>query len=93
MVTAESWPSGGRFPITDETGTVRFTLVRNSLRDTAGLELAVIKRRRFRSETEILVTGQAPASVRPEDSGHSYDTFATGTCSPPHAIPPQTRIP
>jgi hypothetical protein len=72
-VTAESWPSRGRFPITDETGTVRFTLVRSSLRDTADVELAAIKRRRFRSETDILLTGQAPVSVRPEDFGDSYE--------------------
>jgi hypothetical protein len=77
-VAAESWPSRGRFPITDETGTVQFTLVRNSLRDTSGLELAVIQRRRFRSETDIRLTGQAPASVRPEDFGHSYDIICEG---------------
>jgi hypothetical protein len=63
-VTAESWPSRGRFPITDESGSVRFRVVRSSLRDTAGLEVAVIKRRRFRPEIDILVAGRASASVR-----------------------------
>jgi len=77
-ITPQSRTSRARFSLMDETDTVRFTVVRNALSDVSGVELAVIKRSRLRSKADILVAGQAPASVRYEGSRDSYEIVSDG---------------
>jgi hypothetical protein len=79
-ITAGSRAARGRLPIADESGTVQYVLVRRySLCDATGIELARIKPHVFRSRTDILVSGQSVASVRPRRFGGSYEIDYGGT--------------